>query len=76
MKKKYVKAQIVFESFEMSSNIASCGYIRDESGIITDSETGLIVLSQTTAGCVVKVPGGNDGLCYDVPTAGVNLFYS
>ncbi len=76
MKKKYVKAQIVFESFEMSSNIASCGYIRDESGVITDSETGLIVLSQTTAGCVVKVPGGNDGLCYDVPTAGVNLFYS
>lgn len=76
MKKKYVKAQIIFESFEMSSNIAACGYIRDESGVITDSETGLIVLSQTTAGCVVKVPGGNDGLCYDVPTAGVNLFYS
>lgn len=76
MKKKYVKAQIIFESFEMSSNIAACGYIRDDSGVITDAETGLIVLSQTTAGCVVKVPGGNDGLCYDVPTAGVNLFYS
>ncbi len=76
MKRKYTKAQIIFESFELSSNIAACGYIQDSSGVITDAETGLVILSQTTAGCVVKVPGGNDALCYDVPTAGVNLFYS
>ena len=76
MKKKYVKAKIVFESFELSTNIASCGFIQDSNGIITDSETGLVVLALATAGCAVKVPGGNDGLCYDVPTAGVNLFYS
>ena len=86
MKKTYIKPEIMFDSFELSTNIAgscdeklytpnntSCGYVPEgyDKAIFI---TGI-------SGCEEKHDDGNgdgdyNGLCYHVPTTGYNLFNS
>ena len=82
MKKTYAKPQIVFESFQLTANIAgdcntkpnianeaTCGYIDDNGWIIF----------QNSAVCIdVQVdPDDNyNGLCYHVPTGDMSVFTS
>ena len=80
MKKTYAKPQIVFESFQLTANIAggcntrpnsadeaTCGYY----------DNGWIVF-QNSAVC--NFPAGPDGkhngLCYHVPTGDISVFTS
>ena len=80
MKKTYAKPQIVFESFQLTANIAggcntgpnsadeaTCGY----------NDNGWIVF-QNSAVC--NFPAGPDGkhngLCYHVPTGDMSVFTS
>ena len=80
MKKTYAKPQIVFESFQLTANIAgdcntrpnsadeaTCGYY----------DNGWIVF-QNSAVC--NFPAGPDGkhngLCYHVPTGDMSVFTS
>lgn len=83
MKKAYVKPEVAFFDFTLSTNIAAgceektnlpsidaCGWRPDERwpGVIfTDASTGC---TQTPAG------SGYDALCYHVPTEAYNLFVS
>ena len=80
MKKTYAKPQIVFESFQLTANIAgdcntkpnianeaTCGY----------NDNGWIVFQN---GAVCNFPAGPDGkhngLCYHVPTGDISVFTS
>ena len=80
MKKTYAKPQIVFESFQLTANIAgdcntkpnstneaTCGY----------NDNGWIVF-QNSAVCNVQVgpDGKHNGLCYHVPTGDMSVFTS
>ena len=82
MKKTYAKPQIVFESFQLTANIAgdcntkpnianeaTCGYIDDNGWIIF----------QNSAVCIhvqVGPDGEYNGLCYRVPTGDMSVFTS
>lgn len=85
MKKNYIKPQIMFEDFTLSTNIAgdcetktnnpsnnTCG--------MTASGLGTVFLD-TMSGCSWKVvatdgDGEFNGICYHVPTGDNNLFNS
>ena len=84
MKKLYSKPEIMFESFTLSTNVAggcevktntpadmqcSVSYVDEHLGDIN------IFLSSIQA-CVYKEPDGYNGICYDIPTEGNNLFNS
>lgn len=85
MKKEYVKPQIVFESFTLSTNIAadcetitslhgrgSCGYPTRDGVVFVDSYTGCDVTAPVENGESVY---GNT-VCYHVPIDSKNLFNS
>lgn len=84
MKKTYSKPEIMFESFTLSTNIAgdcsdktntpsemqcSISYVDEHLGTVN------IFLNSIQA-CAWKQPDGYNGICYDVPTEGTNLFNS
>jgi hypothetical protein len=84
MKKKYMKPEVMFESFTLSTNIAGdCGW------------TSNVVPSDQKAGCGYRDPadrfgnvifssfcdttdddGDHNGICYDVPAEGMQIFNS
>lgn len=85
MKKMYSKPEIMFESFAMSTNIASgcevktknpvegtlCGYKPD------DRWTGDAIFETAgVLGCDSTPPTGMDAICYHVPDESYNLFSS
>ena len=81
MKKTYAKPQIVFESFQLTANIAGDCNIRPN---ITNEATcgyndnGWIVF-QNSAVCIhvqVGPDGEYNGLCYHVPTGDMSVFTS
>ena len=82
MKKSYSKPEIVFESFAVSANIASC----EQPGLPTygicaiPSSSGDKIFSLTVSGTQCETNGTGmdvyDGLCYNVPTAGNVMFTS
>ena len=85
MKKAYMKPEIVFESFSMSTNIAAGCEVQTD----TPSEnacgvlfSGLNVFLEGMQGCEdfqVKNEGGDGrygNLCYHIPTGEQNLFTS
>lgn len=86
MKKVYEKPQFMFESFEMSTNIASgCQYTNvtytsDQNGcgyqVSGDRFNNEITIFTSDATCDVTQADGYDGLCYHVPTAGNTIFNS
>lgn len=83
MKRTYSKPDVVFESFSLSTSIATgcevklnlptsdgCGYM---------SQSALVVFLEHVQGCAMKVDNGDpraDGLCYQVPEESWNLFDS
>ena len=83
MRKAYVKPEIMFESFTLSTNIAAgceyknglhardfCGYQTEFGVVFTDSvPTG-------DKGCKYVQPDNNDTLCYHVPNDSNNIFNS
>lgn len=80
MKKNYVKPQIIFESFELSSSIAAgCALLSTPQAEyvcpVTDPEFGYTIFSSGGI-CDYSAPGDNDQICYDVPLAGTNVFES
>lgn len=86
MKKTYVKPEVYFESFELSTNIAyACGKpthtpTNGTCGV-TINGIGTVFLSGI-AGCKYTningedVKDGYNGICYHVPDSSQNLFNS
>lgn len=87
MKKVYEKPQFMFESFEMSTNIASgcqhtnvtyssgqtgCGY--QVGGDRFNNETTIFTSEVSCE--ATQDDGVYNGICYHVPTAGNNIFNS
>ena len=79
MKKTYVKPELYFESFELSSNIASgCQTITK----LQSKETACgyndgvdVIFTSSMGGCNVK-DDGTGKICYDVPSDSNRLFTS
>ena len=82
MKKAYMKPEIMFESFTLSTNIAAgceyknglhardyCGYSTRNGVVFTDGVVG-------DNGCQYIQPDNNDTLCYHVPNDSHNIFNS
>lgn len=83
MKRAYVKPQILFENFALSTNIASgCGVISDlqSSGTCGYNFSGLMVFLSGLSGCgdieIDPDMGDFNGICYHVPTETNSLFNS
>lgn len=81
MKKTYVKPEVYFESFELSTSIATgCEYKTDHAmnQCVYDIAGGRNVFVDENTNCKdVKVPGGSYGsVCYHVPAETSNLFTS
>lgn len=79
MKKAYVKPDIVFESFALSVNIATCEMItplpvQDTCGFPT--RAGIVFLDSTTGCSYTPADKMYDGHCYHVPYEDKNLFSS
>lgn len=80
MKKAYVTPDIVFESFEITENIAAgCTLINSHFAPydcpVFDEEIGLAYFSQLGT-CHLTPPGGNDSICYHVPVNDNNVYVS
>ena len=84
MKKKYMKPEVMFESFTLSTNIAGdCGWTE---GIVpVDNKTGCGYVDPAdkqgyvifTSNCNTTDDDGlYNGICYDVPVEGMQIFNS
>lgn len=82
MKKRYIKPQIAYESFQLSTSIAaSCALLGSQSAQyvcpVTDPDSGFILFTDDISSpCDTAPVGGNDSVCYDVPVANWNVFSS
>ena len=82
MKKPYIKPQIAFESFQLSTSIAaSCALLGTNSAQyvcpVEDPDSGFMLFAEDiTSLCDTAPMGGNDGICYDVPLENWNVFSS
>ena len=86
MKKIYEKPEIYFESFSLSTNIASDCEVpftlvgKDVCAIPDANGLNMGIFNASAAGSNCVIPGtGNEtynGFCYHVPTASSNLFSS
>ena len=79
MRKAYVKPEIMFESFTLSTNIAAgCEY---KNGMHARGYCGYetkngVVFTDDVQACVYKKVDNNDTLCYHVPNENNNIFNS
>lgn len=82
MKKPYIKPQIAFESFQLSTSIAaSCALLGTNAAQyfcpVEDPDSGFMIFADDlTSPCDTAPVGGNDSVCYDVPVANWNVFTS
>ncbi len=82
MKKPYIKPQIAFESFQLSTSIAaSCALLGTNSAQyvcpVEDPDSGFMLFAEDiTSPCDTAPMGGNDSICYDVPLENWNVFSS
>ncbi len=81
MKKTYIKPQIAYESFQLSTSIASgCDLFASNMAQyvcpVTDPDSGFTIFSEANAQCDTVPVGGNDSVCYDVPMANWMVFSS
>ena len=79
MKKAYNKPIITFESLAISTNVSSgctlLGTVNAEYVCpVIDEESGWTLFSNY-ANCMY-IPGKNDTICYDIPTANGSVFSS
>ncbi|MBR5234416.1 MAG: hypothetical protein IKW03_09420 [Clostridia bacterium] len=80
MKKAYSRPIIVFDNFELTENIAAgCSYISSNIApyqcAVLDKEFGYTIFSDYSI-CDSTPPGGNDSICYHVPTADYSVYTS
>ena len=79
MKKQYVKPELYFESFELSTSIATCDVISNHINNacpVTDKELGVTYFADKQTGCYYT-PGPNDKeVCYQPPAPGSVVFSS
>lgn len=80
MKKAYTAPEIVFDSFELTANIAAgCAFITSKHDPyacpILDEEFGYTIFTDFGI-CDSTPPGGNDSICYHVPTADFSVYTS
>ena len=79
MRKKYVKPEAIFESFELSTNIAAgCGLTQGANhaqGSCTFDYLGEILFTGNMTTCAYA-PEDWGGICYQVPTAANKMFSS
>lgn len=77
MKKTYNKPEAIFDSFELTTSIAStCELLSNATqGIcsVTDEVTGTTWYADGACNYIVQ---GNDGLCYHAPTDSSNVYSS
>lgn len=88
MKKVYTKPEIMFESFTLSASIAGdCGTktntpSQGNCAYGEDTDFGVAIFTDAVTACVYKesndgsADGIFNGICYHVPTEGMNLFNS
>lgn len=81
MKKAYTTPEIIFDSFELTANIAAgCAFISSNHDPyicpVLDEELGYTIFTDYTNGCASTPPGGNDSICYHVPTADYSVYTS
>ena len=79
MKKSYIKPEINFDSFGISSNFASaCQYSPDSVNYDACGYTihGKTIFVSSAHGCKYVSPDGTYGICYYVPTGDSNVFIS
>lgn len=79
MKKSYVKPQVLFESFQLSANIAgNCsfktGHAIDECAYTTGGRP--VFVDGVTACTTTPADGKWDGMCYHIPEGTNGLFTS
>ena len=82
MKKTYSKPLIVFDSFELSQNIAAgCELLYTNQAqyacpvVVAELGSGYTFFASQPS-CYATPPGGNDSICYDVPIVDNNVFNS
>jgi hypothetical protein len=80
VKKVYTKPEIVFDSFELTESIAAgCSFISSNIApyecAILDKELNYTIFSDYSM-CQSTPPGGNDSICYHVPTADYSVYTS
>lgn len=81
MKKTYIKPQIVYESFQLSTSIANgCELYPTTSAQyfcpVEDIETGFLLFADSAASPCDTAPPDGSQICYDVPTANWNVLLS
>lgn len=78
MKKNYVRPAIIFDSFELAENIASCELISSNQGRYEcpalDPESGLQIFS--SIGPCTTTPLDGEQICYEIPLETFNIFVS
>lgn len=77
--KHYSKPEIMFESFELSENIASCELIADTPSMryscpVVDEESGWTIFT-SGSGCS-QSPADGEQICYEVPFEAFNVYKS
>ncbi len=77
MKKPYVKPEITFESFQLSTSIAkSCTFLGTNSAQyvcpVEDPDTGWMIFADDVASPCDTGPA-NGNICYDIPVANWNV---
>lgn len=79
LKKKYLKPDISFESFRLSTDIsAGCAMLSQQAPngcVIYYPQWGMTLLTEALS-CDATPPGGLDYICYHVPLADNNVFES
>ena len=74
--KHYSKPEIMFESFELSENIASCELISTENARyscpVIDDESGWTIFTSRCS----QSPADGEQICYEVPFEAFNVYKS
>ena len=80
MKKQYVKPELYFESFELSTSIATCDFKSNAAGNVCAIDLGFgegnAVYMDIKNGCGRQPDPGNTKYCYNPPAAGSAVFSS
>lgn len=86
MKIKYQKPQILFESFELATSIATtCNYVQTKTLTLEDlcavypvdvPEMRIFDREAALSTCTHEPPGFEDKVCYQVPNEAYNVYTS
>ena len=78
MKKAYIKPEIMFEDFTLTTNIAAGCEVKTNTptqGVCGIEYGNFVVFTEKMTGCTLK-QDSIENTCYDVPTPDNNLFNS